>query len=165
MRSLERWWSRARSRACWRLHDDALATEVADGALHSLVLEILSGALPDHVEAWITTVVDRREADLLRTRRHDIRLLSGFQLDRLRAPDPEPSPIAAWRARLDALEPALRTLLTPRHARVYDALRSAPTIAEVARRTRLTPGQVRRVLAAIAKKARKLEQKRVPRPD
>ena len=162
LRSIERWLSPANSQG-------QASRDAVQELLDLLVDQYLAGNFPAQPRGWSRRVLTH----LMAASRENIPMRSlddcldlGDPMgvgESLRSTFPAETWVA-WQDAFDQIAGALDRQLSPAELEVLAALKNSPTIAGIARESRMTAPDVRIRMRRIAAKARKLTRSRPPPP-
>lgn len=138
------------------VHNQVLAEEAGERAVHRFQLAVMAGQAPDKPEAWVRTVARHSACAILRNgwaRTQPIPEESWTAAAHVaEGPgDDAPNPVSLG----DHLRTVLATALTPRQLDALDAALTCRTTRDAARACGMEPRDFRRYLAAISRRARR----------
>jgi len=141
------------------VHNQLLAEEAGEQALHRLTLLLLAGEPLEKPEAWLRTAARNSACAMLRRGWARTRALDDDGLDaplaRTDAAAIAPAGTPAVMPDRDQLRALLGGVLTPRQRQALDAALSCRTMIAAARDCHMTPRDFRRNLQAISRRARR----------
>ncbi len=135
------------------VHNQVLAEEAGERAVHRFQLAVMAGQVPDKPEAWVRTVARRSACAILRNgwaRMQPIADECWVAADALAEGDR----LRQHRAG-DGLRTVLGSALTPRQRDALEAALTSRTTRAAARSCGMEPRDFRRYLAAISRRAKR----------